>query len=225
MALTALVAGRVRRSALHADTANVDGWFQRVLEELVTLVAVGWRRARDTTSGYLIDHAAVEGVAVDPTLATWVTDRVVTSLRVAGPVKFKEHVRISGDPAAAGAMIARTLPASSQRLILAGARDTTMATVRDSGEIVGWRRVTDADPCAFCSMLASRGAAYSKTTVEFHAHDGDECTAEPLYEREVEPLAVLDLQEKWRQATAGTSGSGSLRAWRRYWDNRQARES
>lgn len=234
-AVTDLVTRRVRQVALQANVADIDAWWRRLLDQIVALVAAAWRRARDLGAGYLVEHSAIEGASVDPTLATWVTDQVVTSLRVTGPVEFKRHMSITGDVASARATMARTLPAATSRLVLAGERDTVMRTVRDSGDIVGWRRVTDADPCAFCAMLASRGAVYgSRGTAGrdtnarfvgdglFKFHDGDECTAEPLYEHEDEPQHVLDLEEQWRTATAGTSGSGSIRAWRRHWDARQA---
>lgn len=214
----------MRQSALRADTGDVDTWFRRTLDQLVALIAVAWRRTRDDTLDYLVEHATIEGRTVDPTLAQWVTDQVVTSLRVTGPVAFKRMVRDDVEPLLARATMASRLAASSQRLILAGERDTVMRTVEESGEIVGWRRVTDADPCAFCAMLASRGAVYSKATVDFHAHDGDECTAEPLYEHEDEPPEVQELYQQWLDATAGHSGKAAIRAWRKHWDSRPARQ-
>lgn len=221
-AVTDLVTRRVQQLALRADVADVDGWWRRVVEQIVALVAAAWRRVRTLGTDYLVAHALTEGVVVEPTAATWITDQVVTSLRVTGPVEFKRHLAGHGDVDRARASMARTLPAAGARLVLAGERGTVMATVRDSSNIVGWRRVTDADPCAFCALLASRGAVYSKSTVGFDAHDGDDCTAEPLYEHEDEPESVLELQDQWRKATEGTSGKASIRAWRRHWDARQA---
>jgi len=220
-AVTALVTDRVRRTAMQASVGDIDGWWQRILEELVALVAIAWRRARGLSSDYLIEHARIEGVTVDPTLATWVTDQVVTSLRVRGPVLFKTNVGRTGEPTAARATMARTLPAAASRLVLAGERDTVARTVEDSDVIVGWRRVTDADPCAFCALLASRGAVYSQGTVRFEAHDGDECTAEPLYEHEDEPPEVAELYQEWLDATAGTGGKAAIRKWRAYWDAKE----
>lgn len=214
------VGRRVRQIALRADVGDVDGWWGRVLADLLTLVTGGFAVNRTLAAQYLREHARVEGRAVVPVRATANVQQVVASLRVTGPVEFKRHMALTGDPGRSRAVMAKTLHASSSRLVLAGERDTVMGTVRASDVIVGWRRVVDADPCAFCALLASRGATYSKATVGFQAHDGDECTAEPLYEREDEPQSVLDLQEKWREATEGTSGAASIRAWRRYWDSR-----
>ena len=47
----------------------------------------------------------------------------------------------------------------------------------------GWRRVASADACDFCTMLASRGAVYSATTVDFYMakHQTCACTVECIY--------------------------------------------
>lgn len=213
---------RVRELALRADVGDVDSWFRRVLADLLRLVTGGFTVNRELADRYLREHARYEGRAVVPVRATANVEQIMAALRVTGPVELKRNIAVTGSPDRARATMANTLTASASRLVLAGERDTVMRTIEDSDEIVGWRRVTDADPCAFCALLASRGAVYSKTTVDFRAHDGDECTAEPLYEHEDEPESVLDLQEQWRQATAGTSGKASLRAWRRHWDNRES---
>ncbi len=41
-----------------------------------------------------------------------------------------------------------------------GGRDLLEASSRADRAVIGWARVTDADPCWFCAMLASRGAVY-----------------------------------------------------------------
>lgn len=221
-AVASEVSRRVQQIALRADVGDVDGWFGRVLADLLTLVTGGFAVNRTLAARYLTEHARIEGRAVVPVRASANVERVMTALRVTGPVEFKRHMSLTGDAGRARVTMAKTLNASTSRLVLAGERDTVLGTVRASQVIVGWRRVTDADPCAFCALLASRGAMYSKTTVSFQAHDGDECTAEPLYEHEDEPSSVLDLQEQWRKATAGTSGAESVRAWRRHWEGQRA---
>lgn len=201
----------------------------------MALVAAAWAVVRNMGSRYLVEHGLIEGVTVDPTLATWVTDRALASLTATGPAKFKAHIAGGGSPESALKTMTSTLGGSTERLVMAGQRETVSATVRDSADIVGWRRVTDGDPCAFCAMLASRGAVYeSRETVGrqansqfvgeglFKFHDGDGCTAEPLYEDEDEPQSVLDLEQEWLDVTADSSGPEKLRAWRRYWDARQA---
>lgn len=56
---------------------------------------------------------------------------------------------------------------------------------------VRWKRVLSANPCAFCRMLAGRGAVYSEGTASFLSHDHCSCTAEPEFSAalKVQPIA------------------------------------
>lgn len=194
----------------------------------------------ELTGLHLEEHAAAEGRTVEPTPAEWNTEQVVTSLRVTGPVAFKQAIAAGKTEDQALESMAAQMAGSAERLVLAAERDTVMATVESSDEIVGWRRVPDDDPCAWCAMLVSRGAVYksrgSATRVVGRRgrargnqplgtsyHDYCQCTAEPLYEHEDEPAEVDDLYRQWLEVTAGKSGDAALRAWREYWDGRPDR--
>jgi hypothetical protein len=210
-----------------ADLDDIDAWWARVVEDIIALVAAGWAVARELADVFLTDHAEIEGHQVVPVLATWETGQVDTSLRVTGPVAFKQHIAAGGNPASARVAMGNRLAGSVERLVLNGERDTVNATVDDSAEIVGWRRVSDGDPCAFCAMLVSRGAVYKDARSAGDArfggtpyHDRDGCTAVPLYEHEDEPAEVADLYQQWLNATKGKSGNDALRAWRNYWEGR-----
>ena len=48
----------------------------------------------------------------------------------------------------------------AHRLIIAGARGTITESSAADSRIIGWRRKSDGDPCAFCAMLVSRGPSY-----------------------------------------------------------------
>lgn len=72
--------------------------------------------------------------------------------------------------------------------VLAGSRDTIKATAKADTRAVGWRRVSDGHPCAFCAMLVSRGPAYTSeakalskqgSSDPYHPHCG--CTVEIVY--------------------------------------------
>lgn len=215
----------VRRIAKTADVDNIDAWWAKVAEDVIALVAAGWAVARELAEVFLGEHAAIEGRQVTPVPAVWDTEQVATSLRVTGPVAFKQNIANGGTPASARAAMGNRLAGSAERLVLSGERDTVDATVEESDEIVGWRRVSDGDPCAFCAMLVSRGAVYkdARSAGDVSAggvpyHDRDGCTAVPLYEHEDEPTEVADLYQQWLDATKGKSGDNALRAWRRHWE-------
>lgn len=91
--------------------------------------------------------------------------------------------------------------------------------------IVGWRRVSSGSGCGFCAMLESRGAVYKRErSAGFSAHDGCSCTAEPVWRREDEPPHVRDLQREWAEVTQGYYGRDKIKAWNKYWRQKQARE-
>lgn len=110
-----------------------------------------------------------------------------------------------------------------QRHTLAGGRDLLSESALAHPRSIGFRRVTDGKPCAFCAMLASRGPAYrSKKTAgagrRYHDYCG--CTVEEvfgewrptaeeqryidLYEQAAEPGAsVNDVMREMRAAGGG----------------------
>lgn len=45
----------------------------------------------------------------------------------------------------------------------------------------GWQRITDGDSCAFCSMLAGRGAVYTEQGADFASHLKCGCEAVPAF--------------------------------------------
>jgi hypothetical protein len=111
---------------------------------------------------------------------------------------------------------------ATSRIVLDAGRQTILDAVEEDREAIGWTRITDAKPCAFCSMLASRGPVYSEDTVSFQAHAHCACIAAPVWSRDEAWLGHSeDLYQQWRAVTEGESGPGALRAWRRYWNNRE----
>lgn len=223
---------QVRQLAARADTSDIDGWWDRSAPQIIRLVTRSFDLMRALTTRYLRRHGAVEGFHIVPVGAEANRDQIETSLRVTGPVEFKRHMRDTGSPDASRRTMETTLTGATQRLVLAGDRETTNATIDASDVIVGYRRVTGGSPCAFCAMLASRGAVYkserSATRVvgvsgrargsrqignEYHDHC--RCSVLPLYEHEDEPSSVVALRERWDESTAGLSGKAALRAFRR----------
>lgn len=234
----AVVVQDVRRLAQSADLDDIDSWWTKVVDSLVALIAAGWAACRELAEIFLPEHAAIEGREVSPVLAEWSTERVLNSLHATGPAAFKTSVAAGKTPTAARASMTNQLAGSSERLVMAGERETVEATIDESEDIVGWRRVGDGDPCSWCAMLISRGAVYktaeSAGQVVGRAgrtrgnqamgegyHDMDGCTVEPLYESEEEPDEVGELYDQWSEVTAGKGGRDALNAWRQYWEGRE----
>lgn len=152
-------------------------------------------------------------------------DRAVrVSMEVTGPVAQKSKtarnkprvtVRDESFQAAAGA---------ATRHVLTGGRRSLLTLVEADPKALGWARVTDGNPCAFCAMLASRGIAYtSEAAASFKAHDHCACTAEPAYSRNAPlPGRGSEFQKLWRDNIQGKySGQEAIRAWRRMYEQMQ----
>lgn len=228
--------------ARKAPTGDVDRWFEQTISQIMEIVAVAFASIRRLTAAFLAEHADLNGAQITPKLAELDFIAGTRSMHITGPVAFKQHMTVSGDELASRAVMARKMAGAVQRQTMDGDRKTTHLTIDHNRVIVGWRRVSDGNPCAWCAMLISRGAVYksnrSATSVvgrrgnprgagpqaralgqSYHDHDG--CTAVPLYEDEDEPADVQDLQDEWDRITAGLSGREAVNAWRRHWDNRK----
>lgn len=64
----------------------------------------------------------------------------------------------------------------TQRRIVDHMRYTVAGSAVADPQATGWQRVTDGNACAFCSMLAGRGAIYSEATADFASHDHCGCS-------------------------------------------------
>lgn len=113
------------------------------------------------------------------------------------------------------------LSGAASRIVLDAGRQTILDAVDEDREAIGWIRITDAKPCAFCAMLASRGPVYQEDTASFQAHPHCACIAAPVFSRHEAWLGHSeDLYQQWKKVTAGESGKDALRAWRRHWEGR-----
>ena len=106
---------------------------------------------------------------------------------------------------------------TGRKVVADGARETILGAVLEDPKAVGYQRVTDGSPCAFCAMIASRGViAYSEGSAGFKAHGHCGCTAEPAFEgSEIIPLNAK-FRDAWRESTAGRGGNDALNAFRRH---------
>jgi hypothetical protein len=196
------------------DFATFDG-FARLAAVLVR----GANQASAQLAGrYLVAFRAVEGqpASIAPVLADPPAEDIVASeLRATGFMGTLNAVRAGLPLAAAAANGWVRASGSASSMALAGGRDTIVATVDADPRVSHWQRVTGGDPCAFCAMLAGRGAVYREETVDFQAHDHCACSAEPEYSGSTPPPASERFGRLWEESTAGLSGADALNAFRR----------
>lgn len=109
------------------------------------------------------------------------------------------------------------LQGTLQRAVFDGARDTTLLNVAATGS--GWARYASANACAFCRLLATRGAAYrSENTAATKVHD--HCSCIPVEDRDnsYEPPDYVSAWTEEYNTARDAAGSGDpkqiLAAWR-----------
>lgn len=101
-------------------------------------------------------------------------------------------------------------------------RTTITGTVQADDAAKGWARITEPAPCAFCALLATRGAVYkTRQTAAFKAHDHCRCHPEPIFTAYEPSAQVRDWQAQYAEATRGVRGSRNQRnAWRQAFEGR-----
>jgi hypothetical protein len=131
-------------------------------------------------------------------LATPEPAAIKTSLLVTGPIGVKSRIGKGIDPRIAKAKAMVDVSGAASRHVLNGGRQLITEAVVKDDVALGFIRVTDDDPCAFCALLAARGPVYhSKDTAyrttarskrgpgkEYHDHCG--CSAEAVFSGDTE---------------------------------------
>lgn len=167
------------------DTSDLDGSFGRWLAVVVPLIQSNRRRSATTAASYAAAlRALVTGPSelVVPRLADAVErGRIETSMLVTGPASLRNNLAKAMPLRRAVDIAQSRSAAAAMRHVLDGGRQTLVQAVRDDDRAVGWERVTSGKACAFCLMLAGRGAVYGADSADFEAHDGCSCSAEPVY--------------------------------------------
>lgn len=209
------------------NPTDVDGSWTALKTALRLLVGERRRMSSSLASSYYVSFRQAERVvgSFSPRPAAPLgIEELDTSLDVTGPVAFKSAISGGKTPKQAKDRALVSVSGSVSRMVQDGGRNTIVGAVTDDREALGWARVTDGDPCAFCAMLASRGPVYtSAETAKFQAHDHDQCGIEPVFHRDTQwPGKAREFEQLWQQSTQGYSGKDAINAFRRaYEEGRQ----
>ena len=210
-----------------------DAAWQAVRTSVAALIADRRRQSADLAAAFYRAERLAAGLR-DPFTpavpAPLPAEQVLAAVDATGIAAFRRALRAGATPQQAVDRAAVTLSGSASRLALGGGRAAVDESVRRDDEAIGWIRLTDADPCPWCLMMASRGATFHSAASaggaknaqfvgdgDFAWHDHCGCTALPVWDPDDPHLARADdLYEQWAQVTAGTSGKGAVNAWRRH---------
>ncbi|AYF29301.1 hypothetical protein CSH63_17885 [Micromonospora tulbaghiae] len=184
------------RSAVPAMVAFTGG-LTRMYGESAALAAADWYEELRSQAGV---RGRFRARMADPAPREQV--EAVTRW-AAGPL-FTERP----DPAP----VLRNLSGGVQRLVLQPARETVADSVEADPADARWARVpSGAKTCAFCRLLASRGAVYhseeSAGGLARSYHGLCDCVPTPVWPGEEEPYDVDALLEEYTEARAKAGGN------------------
>lgn len=173
-------------------------------------------------TAYVGEYRTAEGVAPgELARPRWDPALMAANLHLAGPVRVKLLVKggMTGTAAHAGALT--KFAGIQRRGVMSGGRMMIHETTKRDTRAIGWRRVTDGDPCTFCAMLASRGPVYGSrelaattpgsgimtgSPLRYHGHCG--CTAEIVYGEWQPSIAEQVYIEEYYRAAAEVDALG-----------------
>lgn len=205
------------------EPGNSQVW-RRLIDALRALISGFRGRSSRAAVAYYLNarsHARAPGLLVPKMAPDAPAELVEVTAQVTGARAYGRSLSSGMTVEQARRNAGVQLSGAASRIALDAGRQTILDAVDEDREAVGWIRITDAKPCAFCSMLASRGPVYQEDTASFQAHAHCACIAAPVFSRDEAWLGHSeDLYQQWKKVTAGESGKDALRAWRRYWDNR-----
>lgn len=179
------------------QTSDLDGSIPEWLASNTALASRYYNESSQTTAEYIRQYRAVEAAGNTAPVLVPTFDAALTAqiLLVAGPVRVKNFISRGFSGSSALAAAKSGYAGMLRRQVMMGGRQAIDLTTAQDQQAIGWRRVSDGDPCAFCAMLCSRGPVYrSKESTQgsvlrdsrgggqglhYHAHCG--CHAEIVY--------------------------------------------
>lgn len=199
------------------DPTNLSGTYDRFAQSATVLT----RARHATSSGVAADYqerfrkaervAGRAAIRLGPQLLHADALNAIRGAGLSGIINARKGG--FSPQAAAQRGLVKVLGATT-RLVLGGGRGTILESIAADPQTAHWQRVTSGEPCAFCGMLASRGAVFSADTADFEAHDHCSCSAEAAYEGSAMPLTSQALRSQWDTVTAGLSGNDAINAFR-----------
>lgn len=217
--LAALTTAQMRELSRLLDpealTDTTPGWLDAAVRLVVSQHTVSAALARRYFQAFRAVEAGqpMPGSLPQPGIDT---EAVRTSLMVTGPTRI-ERARRRGLPVEQAARRALATAASSAtRHVLSGGRDVITQAVAQDRRAIGWARVTSGNPCHFCALLSGRGAGSSAA---FEAHDGCNCSSEPIYRRDAPlPGRAAEFADLYARVAQGEPDP--LNAFRRAYEGR-----
>lgn len=211
---------RIRSSALRDFLLLWPLWtgdsdsFGRLVQATLPLISVYRRASASVAGSYYATLRTAEDIKGSATIrlaSAIAPEKVTASMHVTGQALTHDALSAGRSATEARRVALTRVSGAVTRHVLDGGRETVLDSVAADHEALGWARLTDGKPCAFCAMLAARGAVYkTETTADFQAHDHCACQAIPLYKGSKLPRLNREFRDLYDRAQREAEASGEL---------------
>lgn len=228
--VAALVAAYYKNLVTVEDPASVARW----LEIMVPRILAGSARTASLAAEYATAVRALElpdvpRLTFEPSIGA-LEQQVRTSLAVVGPTDYMNKalqieradipdIQRKAELAVVKQVTADKIAATTLRHVANGGRQTILDSTKADGLALGYVRVTQANPCWFCAMLASRGLVFADDSFAdsdprftgpgtAKVHDGCGCGMKAVYTRKGDKAleATQPFADQWQEWGAGGGG-------------------
>ena len=206
--------------------SDLDGSAPAWMAAQLALMSRSYGQSESLTEAYISEYRDAENAADAPIAGVpYASGAMAQSMLLAGPSRVKLLIGKGESADGAHAKAFTKFSGIVRRQVMSGGRMMIDATTRRDQSAVGWRRVTDGNPCTFCAMLASRGPVYvSKDNTDgtvmrnargggmkllYHGHCG--CTGEIVYGDWIPSDAERLYQEEYEKAAKQADRAGESR--------------
>lgn len=224
IAARAAAASRILWDRLRVS--DLDGSTPAWMSAQLAVVSRSYAQSESLASTYISEYRDAESASNAPIVGVpYASNAMAESMLLAGPSRVKLLI---GKGESADGAHTKAFPKFAgivRRQVMSGGRMMIDETTRRDQSAVGWRRVTDGNPCTFCAMLASRGPVYvSKDNTDgtvmrnargggmkllYHGHCG--CTGEIVYGDWIPNDAERLYQEEYEKAAKQADRAGEPR--------------
>lgn len=239
--IAALIALYYQRRVNVQDPGSVERWLELMIPRLIRTSDNGATQAAAFFDALRrIEVPGAPAYAAKASLGT-IDDGVRKSLLTMGPYDYMNKAStisaLDVSPQQEKALLAEAKQVTSRKVAQAvirhaqaGGRQTIHDNAAQDRVALGWVRVTRADPCYFCAMLASRGLNYRSFKQgsfdmsnrrftgdgDAKVHDNCGCSLKPVYVKD-DPLVARTekFADMWSMWGAG-GGDAALRFRRGY---------
>lgn len=158
---------------------------------MLNLIQTWWRISEQAALAYLPQYREAEtgeGPGIEIGVQQFDRRRAGEKLDWLGSTNVKWHLASGDTPEDAYRKARELFLGVFHEAVLTGGRSAIEHWAQQDTRAIGWRRVSDGDPCAFCAMLVTRGPVYTNAKKaglrasdgkKYHPHCG--CTVEVVY--------------------------------------------